>query len=174
VVAINDKAAATLCIADTVSEGRKAAALAGTQDETMPVKSDHAALETMMASILDLKAQTATALGHVQSLADVTDAQHEFGQALSHAAMAQADAIRRFLAQMTATQDEAAALHTRVGAFSLPDNRLGSDVVAQQAVERLPGYADAMAQLLRGLPDFRQAASQAGSAAPSNRAPAAH
>jgi hypothetical protein len=39
----------------------------------------------------------------------------------------------------------------------MPDTRLGAGLAAEQAVERLPGYAEAMAQILRGLPDFGKA-----------------
>ena len=31
---------------------------------------------------------------------------------------------------------------------------MGAGAAAEQAMERLPGYAEAMAQILRGLPDF--------------------
>jgi hypothetical protein len=115
------------------------------------------ALEAMLDMARDVQTHTGHALRQVAELADSVQVQNEFGHALSHAAMMQADAVGRMIGRLNTMQDGAAALQAQVQDFELPASRLGSDVTAQQAVERLPGYAEAMAQLLRDLPDFKQA-----------------
>jgi hypothetical protein len=132
-----------------------------------------ASLEAMLDISRDLQTQTGHALRHVSALADSVQVQNEFGHALSHAAMMQADAVGRMIGRLNEVQDGAAVLQAQVRDFQLPESRLGSDVVAQQAVERLPGYAEAMAQLLRDLPDFTPAGAARRVAAKQPGAPAA-
>jgi hypothetical protein len=131
------------------------------------------ALEALLEIARDVQSRTGHALHQLAELADSVQSQNEFGQALSHAAMVQADAVGRMIGRLNTLQDGAAALQSQVQEFSMPPSRLGSDVVAQQAVERLPGYADAMAQLLRDLPDFRQASGAARPRSVKPEAPAA-
>jgi hypothetical protein len=50
-------------------------------------------------------------------------------------------------------QGEVRNLHTEASNIPVPESRLCAGPV-QQAVERLPGYADAMSQILRNLPEF--------------------
>lgn len=113
----------------------------------------NAALAAMMETMRELKSQTAQVSQRVQDISEVIQAQHEFGHALSHAAMLQADAVGRLLSSLGTAHGEVRDLNKDASA-SLPDTRLGAGAAAQQAVERLPGYAEAMAQILRGLPDF--------------------
>lgn len=122
----------------------------------------------MLGIARELQGQSGHALRQLADLASSVQVQNEFGHALSHAAMMQADTVGRMIGRLNDVQDGAALLQAQVKDFQLPESRLGSDVVAQQAVERLPGYATAMAQLLRDLPDFKQA-----SAAPATRVPQA-
>ncbi len=131
-----------------------------------------ASLSAMFEMVRDMNDQCTEAMQKLRALADVVDEQSAFGHALSHAAMAQADAVRRLLSQIVSQQVETGALQQRVKEFRLPETRLGSDVVAQQAVERLPSYAEAMAQLLRGLPEFHQAAANTRDATVSSEASA--
>jgi methyl-accepting chemotaxis protein len=113
------------------------------------------ALESMLATIHALKQQAGQMCERIQEIADIVQAQHDFGHALSHAAMLQSDAVGRVLSQISAAQSDVQGLHSQVRDLALPTtDRLGVTRAAQQAVERLPGYADAMAQILRGLPDF--------------------
>jgi methyl-accepting chemotaxis protein len=113
------------------------------------------ALEAMLATIRELKQQSGQMCERIQEISDVVQAQHEFGHALSHAAMLQSDAVGRVLRQISAAQSDVQHLHSQVRDMALPNAaRLGVTRAAEQAVERLPGYADAMAQILRGLPDF--------------------
>jgi methyl-accepting chemotaxis protein len=99
--------------------------------------------------------------------AEVKDLAHAGGAALEsmlttvralkqHAALLQSDAVGRVLRQISAAQSDVQGLHRQVRDMSaVPDTgRLGVTRAAEQAVERLPGYADAMSQILRGLPDF--------------------
>jgi L-lactate utilization protein LutC len=132
-----------------------------------------AALGAMLETARELQAQSGHALRQAADLADSVQVQNEFGHALSHAAMVQADAVGRMIGRLNAVQDGAAVLQVQVRDFQLPEIRLGSDVVAQQAVERLPGYAEAMAQLLRDLPDFKHARAAPAAHAPQPQAPAA-
>jgi methyl-accepting chemotaxis protein len=115
-----------------------------------------AALESMLTTVRALKQQTGQICERIQEISDVVQAQHEFGHALSHAALLQSDAVGRVLRQISAAQSDVQGLHRQVRDMSaVPDTgRLGVTRAAEQAVERLPGYADAMSQILRGLPDF--------------------
>jgi methyl-accepting chemotaxis protein len=113
-----------------------------------------AALAQMLGTVRELRQQTAEMFERMQQISDVVQAQNEFGHALSHASMLQADAVGRMARQVGAAHGEVHGLGTQVRDMPLPDVRLGVTPAAQQAVERLPGYADAMAQILRGLPDF--------------------
>jgi methyl-accepting chemotaxis protein len=112
------------------------------------------ALDIMLAAVGDLRAQTGQAMQSVQNVCEVVEAQHELGHALSHAAMLQADAVGRILARLGTAQTEVGALRDQIDGFLRNEEQLGVGMAAQQAVERLPGYAEAMAQILRGLPDF--------------------
>ena len=112
------------------------------------------ALEAMQLTVRDLKAQAGQVFNRVQDLSDVIQSQHEFGHALQHAAMLQGDAVGRLLRTLTTTRGEVGALNTEMQALALPEGSLGAGAAAQQAVERLPGYAEAMAQILRGLPEL--------------------
>jgi methyl-accepting chemotaxis protein len=113
-----------------------------------------AALEQMLVTVRDLKQHTAQISARLQELSDVVQTQHEFGHALSHAAMLQADLVGRVLRQISAAHGDVKGLNAQIRDMALPQSRLGVTPAAQEAVERLPGYADAMAQILRGLPDF--------------------
>jgi methyl-accepting chemotaxis protein len=112
-----------------------------------------AALDGLLSTVRDLKAQSSQAFQRVQEISDVIQAHHEFGHALSHATTQQADAVGRLLRHLGAVQGEVRNLHTEAANITLPESRLCAGAV-QQAVERLPGYAEAMSQILRGLPDF--------------------
>jgi methyl-accepting chemotaxis protein len=111
-------------------------------------------LDVMIAAVADLRRQTEQALHWVHGVCEAVEAQHELGHALSHAAMLQADAVGRILGRLGTAQTEVGALREQIDGFSRSDEQLGVGMAAQQAVERLPGYAEAMAQILRGLPDF--------------------
>lgn len=112
------------------------------------------ALEQMLVTVRDLKQNTAQIFERLQELSDVVQTQHEFGHALSHAAMLQAELVGRVLRQISAAHGEVKGLNAQIRDMALPDSRLGVTQAAQEAVERLPGYADAMSQILRGLPNL--------------------
>jgi methyl-accepting chemotaxis protein len=112
------------------------------------------ALTQMLGVVGDLKQQTGALCERVQQIGEAVQAQHEFGHALSHAAMLQADAVGRVIRQIEAAHGEVRTLTTQMRDPPLPAQRLGVSPSARQAVERLPGYADAMADILRGLPDL--------------------
>jgi len=113
-----------------------------------------AALEQMLSTVRDLRTQTEQIFQRIQDMWDVVQAQHEFGHALSHAAMLQADSVSRVLQQLKTAHLDVRDLQAQVRDVTLPDARLGVTTAAQNAVERLPSYAEAMAQILRGLPDL--------------------
>lgn len=112
------------------------------------------ALGNMMVTARDLRAQAALVFKRIEDIAEVVQAQHEFGHALSHAAMLQADAVGQVLKHLGAAQGEVRNLHREVRDMTLPETRLSTGIAAQAAIERLPSYAEAMAHILRGLPDF--------------------
>ncbi|MEJ0045398.1 MAG: hypothetical protein WDN04_04050 [Rhodospirillales bacterium] len=112
-----------------------------------------AALDGLLATVREMKSQSGQVFQRIQEISDVIQAHHEFGHALSHATMLQADAVGRLLRHLGAAQGEVRNLHNEAHNITLPESRLCAGA-AQQAVERLPGYAEAMSQILRGLPDF--------------------
>lgn len=117
-------------------------------------RSGGTALGQMLEVMGELKRQSGALCERVQQIGDAVQAQHEFGHALSHAAMLQADAVGRVIRQIQAAHGEVSTLTTQLRDPALPAQRLGVSPSARQAVERLPGYADAMADILRGLPDL--------------------
>jgi methyl-accepting chemotaxis protein len=116
-----------------------------------------AALEQMLATVRALREQTAHVFQRIQDISDVVQAQHEFGHALSHAALLQSDAVGRLLEQLNTAHLDVRDLQAKVREVTLPEARLGVTTAAQHAVERLPSYAEAMAQIVRGLPDLSAA-----------------
>jgi methyl-accepting chemotaxis protein len=115
------------------------------------------ALETMLESVRGLQNEVSEITVRVQGISEVVQTQHEFGHALSHAAMLQSDAVSLVLQRVSVAHGEMKTLNAEMDNFRMPDTRLGAGLAAEQAVERLPGYAEAMAQILRGLPDFGKA-----------------
>jgi methyl-accepting chemotaxis protein len=113
-----------------------------------------AALEQMLNTVRDLRAQTEQIFQRIQEMSDVVQSQHEFGHALAHAAMLQADSVGRVLQQLKTAHLDVRDLQVQVREVALPDARLGVTTAARHAVERLPNYAAAMTQILRGLPDL--------------------
>jgi methyl-accepting chemotaxis protein len=124
------------------------------------------ALDGMMGAVRSLQSEVAEIAQRVQGVGDVVQAQHEFGHALSHAAMLQSEAVGRVLQRVGATQAEIQALNAGLDSFVAPESRRGAGLAAEQAVERLPGYAQAMAQILRGLPELSKPANTDISLAP--------
>ena len=112
------------------------------------------ALDGMKDAVRSLQLEVAEITQRVQGIGEVVQAQNEFGHALSHAASLQSDAVGRVLHRAGMAQGEVQTLHAEVDGFRLTDTRLGAGAAAEQAMERLPSYAEAMAQILRGLPDF--------------------
>ena len=117
-------------------------------------QSGTAALDGMKDAVRSLQLEVAEITQRVQGISDVVQAQNEFGHALSHATAQQSEAVGRVLHRVGMAREEVQTLHAEVDGFRLPDTRLGAGAAAEQAMERLPGYAEAMAQILRGLPDF--------------------
>jgi len=112
------------------------------------------ALEAMQLTVRELRAQANAVFERVQDMSEVIQSQHEFGHALQHAAILQGEAVGRMLRKLTAARGEAVALNEEMQTLAVPDTALGGGAAAQQAVERLPSYAEAMGQILRGLPDL--------------------
>jgi methyl-accepting chemotaxis protein len=134
--------------------GGDASGFAAVAAEIKSVATDGgAALDSLLATVRGLKAQSSEVFHRIQEISDVIQEHHEFGHALSHATMQQADAVGRMLRHLGAMQGEARNLQTEASRIALPESRLCGGAV-QQAVERLPGYADAMSQILRNLPEF--------------------
>jgi hypothetical protein len=132
------------CAAEPLAAGVKALAATGTTT-----------LEGMMGTLRAVEAEVAAIVARVQSVADAVEAQHQFGHALAHAASLQADAVGRLLQRSGIAHTETQLLFAELDGFRMPDTRLGAGAAAEKAVERLPGYAEAMAHILSGLPDFQ-------------------
>jgi hypothetical protein len=93
-----------------------------------------AALQPMLASLATLQEGAGDLSQRLHLLMAAVEAQSDVGQTLTHAAMLQADAVRRLLAQLAASQDEAVSLRQRVAGFAPPEGRLANNVPAQEAV----------------------------------------
>lgn len=115
------------------------------------------ALDKLLGVMRDMKSQTGQLGQRVQEFSDVIQAQHDFGHALSHASMLQADALGRVLHHLGLARTDISDVQAQLNSVTLPEPRASSSLAVQQAVERLPSYAEAMTQILRGLPDFSAA-----------------
>lgn len=113
-----------------------------------------AALEALLTAVRGLREEGGAVFQRVQELSDLVQAQHEFGHALSHTALLQADAVGRVLQQMDTATSDLRELSAEARNVKLPERRLGTTSAVQHAVERLPSYAEAMAQIVRGLPVY--------------------
>jgi hypothetical protein len=117
-----------------------------------------ATAETLLAMQLavgELRTETGRASGRLSELADLIQHQHQLGLALGHAVDQQGADIARVLSHLFGANEGISMLREGVAAvtrgFGL---RQGEAEILRGAAGRLPGHADTIAAILRGIPDF--------------------
>jgi hypothetical protein len=117
-----------------------------------------ATAETLLAMLLavgELRTETGRASGRVAELADLIHHQHQLGLAVCHAVDQQGADIAQVLAHLSGAREGISTLQEGVAAvtrgFGL---RQGEAEILRGAAGRLPGHADTIAAILRGIPDF--------------------
>ncbi len=113
------------------------------------------ALAAMQAMVAGLRSEAALASRRVAELSELIRGQHEIGDVLGHAIEQQGQEVAQVLALVS---------EARAGVSMLRD---GADAVANRSADhlanaetlrgmadRLPGHADTIADILRGIPDF--------------------
>jgi hypothetical protein len=113
-----------------------------------------AALDGMLKIVAGLKTEAAGMQQTITTMGNAVQAQGKVGQALGDAASHQVQAIGRIVQQMEVASAEITALRDKAEGFEKRDLGLGPASAARKAVERLPAHADAVAKILRDLPQF--------------------
>jgi hypothetical protein len=111
------------------------------------------ALEAINAGIKSLRSQADDVATSVAALDDAVQAQTQASQTMATAAARQAQAVEQVLAGASNAFQEIQEARGQLHRIALPESRLGNGTQAQAAVERLPAHAEALAQILRGLPN---------------------
>jgi methyl-accepting chemotaxis protein len=112
------------------------------------------ALDAMLQIVGGLKKEAAEMRVTIAAMGDAVHTQTRLGQALAEAASHQVEAIGRVAKHVGAAAAEITVLRDRTNAFENRDFGLGAHSAARKAVERLPAHAEAVAAILRGLPEF--------------------
>ncbi len=118
--------------------------------------------EGMLTSLAALQADAATMSGQVgaalrttQEICDWVTAQHELGLALSHAVSRQGEEVSAVLRLLEEARSGFVTLRASVAAVTRHGSaRLAASGALREAAGRIPGHADAVAAILRDIPDF--------------------
>jgi methyl-accepting chemotaxis protein len=113
-----------------------------------------AALDGMLQIVRGLKSEAAAMRHTVQSIGDTIEAQSALGLALADAASHQAQSVGRVVQQVETAHAEIVSLRDRAHEMESRDLGMGTGPAARKAVERLPAHAEAVAAILRDLPQF--------------------
>ena len=90
----------------------------------------------------------------IEAMAETVQAQSLLGHTLGEAASYQIQSVGRVVAQVQSANAEIVALRDRAQELESRDLSMGTGPAARKAVERLPAHAEAVAQILRNLPQF--------------------
>jgi hypothetical protein len=102
-----------------------------------------------------MSSQAAEASAAAQEICEQVKAHHELGLALSHAVRQQGQEIAGILHILDAARSGIVTLRASVQAVTRHGTaRLAKSDSLREAAARLPGHADAMARILRDLPDL--------------------
>ena len=112
------------------------------------------ALDTMIQVVAGLKTEAAGMRETIAAIADAVQGQTRLGLALADAASHQMQSIGRVAHLVGTANTEITVLRDRSLHFEQKDLALGTGVAARKAVERLPAHAEAVASILRNLPQF--------------------
>jgi hypothetical protein len=125
---------------------------AGIQDVALSTLAATAALRDEAAG---MSAQVAAALRTAQEICSWVIAQHDLGLALSHAVSQQGEEIAGILRSLEEARSGFVTLRASVDAVTrIASTRLATTAAVREAAGRIPSHADAMAAILRNLPDF--------------------
>ncbi len=111
-------------------------------------------LDTMLQIVRGLKTEAAGMRRTTEVMGEVIHAQNLLGGSLAEAASHQIQSVGRVVQQVEAANAEVMALRDRARSMELQDLGLAAGPAARKAVERLPAHAEAVAQILRDLPQF--------------------
>jgi hypothetical protein len=112
------------------------------------------ALDSMMQVVAGLKAEASGMRETITGIADAVQGQTRLGLALADAASHQMQSIGRVANLVGTANTELTNLRDRSLHFEQKDLALGTGAAARKAVERLPAHAEAVASILRNLPQF--------------------
>jgi hypothetical protein len=116
--------------------------------------SGQVALDAMLQVVVGLKSEAAGMRQTIAAMGETVQAQSRVGQALGEAASHQIESIGRIVRQVDIASAEIATVREKASAFEKRDLGVGPASPARQAVERLPAHADAVAKILRDLPQL--------------------
>jgi hypothetical protein len=116
-----------------------------------------AGLAAIQEGVTALRIETLAAHARLGELDQQIRGQHDLGHALGHAVTQQGEDIAAILARLSDAQSGFAMLRAGVQAVTRSAAaRAASAALVRDAAKRLPGHAEAVAGLLRGLPDFKE------------------
>lgn len=134
-----------------------------------PADSDHAAdlramaeavdhaMVAMQATLHELRAQTGAANSKLSELAELIGKQHEIGLSLTHTVQQQGEDLAALVAHLMETHAGFATLRAGVAAVTRSStSRLAGAEALRGAASRLPGHADAIADIMRIIPNFSE------------------
>ena len=114
-----------------------------------------AAVEAMQSSLAEMARQAAVAAKNAQGLSEKVSLQHDLGLGLSHAVTQQGAEIAEVLRGLDEAQAGFITLRAGVEAITRHGAaRSAQSFKLREAASRLPSHADALAAMLRSLPDF--------------------
>jgi hypothetical protein len=163
VAALDEKSAALARTTDKIGEALRLAGVLSrsasnpefaTQLRAMAEAADQA-LFAMQITTAELRVETERARTRLGELSTMIHAQHQLGQALSHAVEQQSEEIAGMIDHLSGACTGVAELRAGVDAITRSGaTRMANAEALRGAAGRLPGHADAIAGILRNLPDF--------------------
>ncbi len=113
------------------------------------------ALAAMQAMVAGLRSEAALASRRVAELSELIHGQHELGNALNHAIEQQGREVAQVLTLVNETRAGVAMVRAGADAVATGSaNRLAGAETLRGVANRIPGHADTIAEILRGIPDF--------------------
>ena len=114
-----------------------------------------AALTTMLVAVTGLRTEAVAANRRIADLSALLQGQHELGDTLGQAVEQQGEQIAQMLGLVQEAHSGFAAVQAGMDAISRRNSaQLASAEALRGSISRLPGHADTIAGILRGIPDF--------------------
>jgi methyl-accepting chemotaxis protein len=118
--------------------------------------SGQAALDAMLQVVRGLRAEATCMREMIESMDGTIQAQNLLGHKLADAASHQIEAVGRVVHLVQTAHGEIKGLRDRAQTLETRDLGMGTGLAARKAVERLPEHAEAVAQILRNLPELEK------------------